>query len=350
MAISWIGARSAYIVSKSSVSADQVEMDLEVYVGTQTTSRGTNGISQTILADYINQAANINIAHFVLDLIDPNLENDPLATIDQNEAVWVDYRTRDITSGTPGSWSSYTQLAATSGWRNTSWSSTQAFSTDVTLMDGGFVYAPPGEVVMIPIWQPNFVSLQYTDGSNTYSASGGSYSTTDATSSTELIQYFYDDGLHEYTSLIVNGSSQIIIKRIDSRYDPVKLIFINKYGALQELWFFAKSMHQTSVTREQYKRNTRSTAGANQPWKHNYQDFIVQGRDRYVLNSDWVDEDMNETFRQLLVSEKVWMAGGSVIPVNITTADFEFKTSLNDKLINYTIGVDVAYDHINTIV
>jgi hypothetical protein len=40
---------------------------------------------------------------------------------------------------------------------------------------------------------------------------------------------------------------------------------------------------------------------------------------------------------------------GNVLPVNVSDSSFSYKTSLNDKLINYTIKIDFAFDTINNI-
>ena len=58
---------------------------------------------------------------------------------------------------------------------------------------------------------------------------------------------------------------------------------------------------------------------------------------------------MNEVFRQLLLSERVWIDYNGTLPVNVGTSSLKFKQSLNDKLINYTISFDFAYDKINNI-
>ena len=50
------------------------------------------------------------------------------------------------------------------------------------------------------------------------------------------------------------------------------------------------------------------------------------------------------------LSEDAWIEiDNQIIPVNITDSSFSYKTSLNDKLINYTIKIDFAFDTINNI-
>jgi len=58
--------------------------------------------------------------------------------------------------------------------------------------------------------------------------------------------------------------------------------------------------------------------------------------------------------KQLLLSEQVWMTKTidtrpTILPVNVKTQSLQYKTSVNDKLINYTIDFDYAFDKINNI-
>jgi hypothetical protein len=64
--------------------------------------------------------------------------------------------------------------------------------------------------------------------------------------------------------------------------------------------------------------------------------------------------NVNEAIKQLLVSEKVWIRkvqGGSeqTIPINILNTAETIKTGLNDKVIQYTITAEYAFDMISNI-
>jgi hypothetical protein len=72
-----------------------------------------------------------------------------------------------------------------------------------------------------------------------------------------------------------------------------------------------------------------------------------------VLNSGFVVEELNESFKQLMLSEEVSLYdfnNNTFSAINITDSEIEFKTVTNDKLINYTINVEFANDVINNIV
>jgi hypothetical protein len=70
-----------------------------------------------------------------------------------------------------------------------------------------------------------------------------------------------------------------------------------------------------------------------------------------VLSTGFVSEDYNEPIKELMLSEKVWMVTpeSEIIPVNVTTSEATFRTSLNDKMVEYQIGFEYAYDAINNV-
>jgi hypothetical protein len=56
---------------------------------------------------------------------------------------------------------------------------------------------------------------------------------------------------------------------------------------------------------------------------------------------------------ELMLSEQVWMTKLTdeelVLPIMPRTKSITYKTSLNDRLANYTIEFDMAFDKINNI-
>ena len=61
-------------------------------------------------------------------------------------------------------------------------------------------------------------------------------------------------------------------------------------------------------------------------------------------------------FEELLLSNYVWMtrpstsgSGVEVVPVMVKSSDLVYKTSLNDKLIEYTVEFEDAFDYINNV-
>jgi len=80
----------------------------------------------------------------------------------------------------------------------------------------------------------------------------------------------------------------------------------------------------------------------------------VVGKESITLSSGFLSESYNEVFKQLMLSEKVWITNRTntseqVLPINIKTSDITYKTSLNDKLVEYTIEFDNSYNVLNDI-
>lgn len=143
----------------------------------------------------------------------------------------------------------------------------------------------------------------------------------------------------------------IDVKLIDEcKYTPVKVTFTNKYGALQSVWFFKNSVKTLKVKEDSYRRNTKNQFGTYNITDHQYKNLYKSGKESIKLNSGFYPEEYNEVFKQMMLSEDIWLFyDDKELPANITDSSFQFKTGLNDNLIEYSIKCDFAYDTINTI-
>tara|TARA_B110000977_G_scaffold29573_1_gene38513 strand:+ start:3285 stop:4430 length:1146 start_codon:yes stop_codon:yes gene_type:complete len=152
-----------------------------------------------------------------------------------------------------------------------------------------------------------------------------------------------------------NGTSFINVKMIDEcKYEPKKITFINKFGALQNMYFFKKSVGKMTLNKETYKSNIITSGNTYSINNHVNRDFNVVGKESITLSSGFLSEEYNEVFKQMLLSEKVWITNyingvEQILPLNIKTSNITYKTSLNDKLVEYTFDFDNSYDTINNI-
>lgn len=148
------------------------------------------------------------------------------------------------------------------------------------------------------------------------------------------------------------GSTTMTLRRVcDPKHTPYAIWFINKWGLRQQLWFFHKSVEGINVTSENYKANLFEFADTDyDTTKHQYQTFNVGAKGTIQLNTAYVTEDHNETIKQLLLSEYVWIyKDSSYIPVKPKTQSLQYKTKVNDKLIQYTLDFEYAFDLINNV-
>ena len=140
----------------------------------------------------------------------------------------------------------------------------------------------------------------------------------------------------------------------ECKYEPKKVTFINKFGALQDMYFFKKAVEQMTIEKESYKSNIISSTGTYNSYNHVNRDFNIVGKESITLSSGFLSEEYNEVFKQMMLSEKVWVtnileSGEQVLPINVKTSDITYKTSLNNKLVEYTIEFDKSFDTINNI-
>ena len=173
------------------------------------------------------------------------------------------------------------------------------------------------------------------------------------------LQSFFDNysigAVDKITVSDSNGIETIKVNVIEEcKYEPKKVTFINKFGSLQDMYFFKKSKENLSIKKESYKSNIISSSGTYDYTNHVKRDFNVIGKESISLSSGYLSEEYNEVFKQLLLSEKVWVtniieSGEQVLPINVKTSSIAYKTSVNDKLVDYTIEFDKSFDTINNI-
>ena len=180
--------------------------------------------------------------------------------------------------------------------------------------------------------------------------SGGTYE--DNICISEFIDEYELFEVDEVRIATTDGLKIVKVITIDEcRFKPAKLTFVNRWGAKQDLWFFKKSIETLNVKREDFKRNIISpNNGSYQATMHQKQAYNVQSTKSITLNTGYVSEQYNEPMQELLQSEQVWMEIDSVVtPVNVEDNSLVFKTSVNDKLVDYTLKLSYAFDTINNI-
>ena len=177
--------------------------------------------------------------------------------------------------------------------------------------------------------------------------------------SNACLQSFFDNySIGAVDKITVSDSSGIETIKVnvieECKYEPKKVTFINKFGALQDMYFFKKAVEQMTIEKESYKSNIIDAFSQYNRSNHVNRDFNVVGKESITLSSGFLSEEYNEVFKQMMLSEKVWVTniletGEQVLPINVKTSDITYKTSLNNKLVEYTIEFDKSFDTINNI-
>jgi len=135
----------------------------------------------------------------------------------------------------------------------------------------------------------------------------------------------------------------------ECRYTPTNVVFKNKYGAFENITMFKKRIENIKVDKQQFKNNYIS-GGTYDISRHQVKDLNIVGKESVKLNSGYITQDENELYKQLLLSDDVYFyEDNSFIPVRPTTSNLEYKTRVNDTVINYTIDFEYAFNTINNI-
>ena len=150
-------------------------------------------------------------------------------------------------------------------------------------------------------------------------------------------------------------STGVAINRFPcGRYNNYALTFINRYGVQQQLWFTAKEVTSLTANGSKYKSKYNASNGDNDGFRHQIVDYNKNGLKQFTLNSDFIIaniSDINFQLEELMLSEYVWLDDpilGFPLPVNVVSNNVTFKTGLNDRLVNYQVVVQTAYDIIST--
>lgn len=264
-----------------------------------------------------------------------------------NEPVWVklDYL---INGGAQGSgtdtylaFAGYTEF---SDGINSQGSRNKLFSNNK-------IFIPDGETLVVPVLSEDVADVTFTGDTTTVVTTT---STSDTSSKIAYASVNLSSVGNVSNVLIetITGDINVPVEVIDcSKYNPLKVTFYNKNGALQDLFFFAKNIESVSRTAETYKSSVYN-AGTNSysTTQHQYTNLNVTGRERITLNTGYVSQDYNEPIKELMMSEKVWLTqGGTVYPVQVQTSSVEFKNRLNDSLVAYTIEAQYAFDAVQNV-
>ena len=327
-------------------------------------------------------ASLIDVSELIRDYLNINFGND---YVSQCVKVTVDYISFDSNGTQVGSGS---LIDGEYGFDSYSYFEENSFDVDDSpiMISNREIFALADNLVRIPIntkSNPSVIFLKngeivgsqqyfnnaFTSGQIKYATIGGAYNFDNYKQ-----RVFDDGGVYEESKCLKSFFNQFEIGEADEvmvfsdtkplekikiktlqecKYEPKKFTFINKFGALQDIYFFKKQVNKMNVTKESYKANT-IVSGDYDRSAHTKIDFNIKGSESFTFSSGYLNEQYNEVFKQMMLSEKVWITnmtdtGEQVLPINVKTSNITYKTSLNDKLVEYTIEFENSYNVLNDI-
>ena len=334
-----INVRSPYYIPITAVNLTSCLLELYIYTGEQTTDRGT--VKYTLNTTAYDEEVTFEISELVRDYLDTTFNGTYTS-----HTVWVDYQTTTYVNDVLDTVSAFIPLVGYEGYGYFEDGANPDLDNDGKLQSNEIIISASGEEVTVAADQSIMKAIKWYVG-------GGIVHTdtiTETSESDDNIRYLSYTGADIVEYDWQGATLQIPITYVEEcKHTPYKLTFVNRFGALQDLWFFKRTNLALETSKNDYKGNILNS-GTYSTSEHQNKILNKQGKEKLILNSGFVPEEYNEVFRQLMLSEKVWIeVSGDTLPVNVSSAGLPFKDSLNDKLINYTINVDYAFDKINSV-
>lgn len=136
----------------------------------------------------------------------------------------------------------------------------------------------------------------------------------------------------------------------ECKFTLMNCIFKNKFGVWQTIPFNKLSKKSQDFTNESYN-GLISNYGSYALNKHVKQTYNVNGKEKVTVNTDFIPEEYNLLFTELMLSEFIYLEeNGQVLPVNLLKNTFEKKTKLNNKLIQYSMDFEYSFNLLNNII
>jgi len=138
----------------------------------------------------------------------------------------------------------------------------------------------------------------------------------------------------------------------NQKYPNVRIKWKNRYGQFD--WFDFNMVNRQSfqVNRSQYQPQIgtwNSDTLTYRPYDSSIINYLVDTKQSISVNTNWVDEDYNNIFKQLLVSDEIYWINDPAnyvpqytgfTPITIKTDSIQFKTGVNDNVIQYSFDFD----------
>ena len=244
------------------------------------------------------------------------------------------------------------------------------YTTEPTAMiSGNYIQYNKGDYIYLPVnvERVNSVNFKYNGSSIS------TYGVSDNGNANQKVDYSYYLTAQEIDEIEITydttQTESITVKEIEECKYPVhKIVFLNRWGAFQDLYFFKKSVESLESRSENFNRSifqarqvyyTERKGECNENYNYNVysttahakKTFNANATESISLNTGFVPESMNPYFEELMVSEYVWLIDENdvVYPVNLKDSSFTYKTGLNDRLINYTMSFEKSFALVNNI-
>lgn len=129
---------------------------------------------------------------------------------------------------------------------------------------------------------------------------------------------------------------------LTQKYENIRIMYKNRFGQFDYMNLYMQNRQSFNVQKRSFQPQLGSWQGSSlsyQSYDSNNKNYIIDANQSISANSNWLPEEQNESIKQLLASDEIyWLYDETqslVRPLNIVTSNIQFKTGVNDHLIQY---------------
>ena len=344
-----IFARSPYIVTINEAGQVETKIELRIWNGTGSAPTAPQYILSKLIPSSNAPATYYDLSPYIREFIAHNtLQAQPTTVANTTNTQWCNVEIKKYKRVT----TSFTQVGSTETHK-----AFEGFGyfedlynpslSEVLLTPSTYYYASGSDAGWVTVSCGTGYSVKWTN------PAGSSQSLSLAAYNNKVVDVRRVNS--NYTLVgnkleVLDASSNVIwtgyfYPKTECKYTPVRLDFVNKFGAWQREWFFKASYDNLNVENREY--NTLPSTYPNYTLTQGQRNvFNSNGKRTIRVNTDWVDETYSEVIQQMMLSEKMLIDGKAA---KINTKSTELFKSINTHMINYQLEFEYAYDTINSV-
>ena len=149
--------------------------------------------------------------------------------------------------------------------------------------------------------------------------------------------------------LTASGTSETITYYVNkrcSKYTPIRLHWLNRMGGFDSFNFSLKSMQETDIERGSYRKQHHRMGSSS--WLYDQSsrgttDYNIQTMDKLTVNTPFLTEAESVWMNDFATSPVIYQElNNKIIAMSGKAKMINKKTSLNDKLMQYTFELDYS--------
>ena len=134
------------------------------------------------------------------------------------------------------------------------------------------------------------------------------------------------------------------------KYTPQRIMWKNRAGGMDQFEFSLVSRTSMNSETQTYQQNALNMYNGQYDAQKGVTTYTTQGNESILVNTDYVTEDYNDFFKDLMVSSEIYLVepaenagdlsyyGATWTPLTLESKNMTFKTSVVDKLIQYSFS------------